>query len=115
MGEREAIHACRRAVRAAECNRHVHSVVLGVDIPPGAVVAAARLAACSQAVNRGYHPILGVEADPGRVRALDHEGDERRDAYKLETDDYGDSSEMRWVWRLSDVRAVEPSVSTRDL
>ena len=95
VGRRVAVHAGRRAPCESEWNEQVRSAVAGVDHPLGVIVATARIEASSQVVSRGYYPVIGEEADPGRVWVLDAGGGERSDVYQVPTDGYGDFSELR--------------------
>ena len=113
VGSRIAIHAGRRVPRPSEWDDEIRDAVSGLDMPVGAVVATALVDSCAQVLSRGYHPALGRDADPGQVWVLGRHGREDRDAYQVRTDPYGDFTELRWIWFLSDVRVVDPPVEVR--
>ncbi len=113
IGQRIAIHAAKRAARFTEWNKGTSLMSLSLPMPLGAVVATARIDGCSRVLSRGYHPIIGAEADPGKVWVLDRYADESKDTRQLDTDPHGDYSELRWIWRLSDIKTLENPVGVR--
>ncbi len=83
-----------------------------MELPLGAIVATARLDRCVRVLSAGFAS-LEVKADPGKVWVVDRFGQERRDAYRMDSDPYGDYSEGRWIWLLSGVRRVNPPIEAK--
>ena len=109
VGSRIAIHAAKRRSRRDEWNDRVAEAVADIDLPLGAIVATARVDGCARVLSDGFAK-LSEPADPGKVWVVDRFGQEYMDAYRMDSDPYGDYSEGRWVWLLSRVRRVEPPV-----
>ena len=84
----------------------------GADLPLGVIVATARVDGCVRVLSSGFAR-LSEPADPGKVWDVDRFGQEHRDAYRMNSDPYGDYSEGRWIWLLSRVRPVEPPIEAR--
>ena len=112
VGSRIAIHAAKRTSRPSEWNAQVGDIASGLEFPLGAIVATARLDGCVRVLSGGFAS-LEVKADPGRVWVVDRSGEERSDAYRMDSDPYGGYSEGRWIWLLSGVRPVNPPIEAR--
>ena len=84
-------------------------ITVGVDLPLGAIVATARVDVCVRVLSNGFAK-LSEPADPGKVWVVDRLGQEHRDAYRMNSDPYGDYSEERWIWLLSRVGRVDPPI-----
>ena len=112
VGSRIAIHAARRRPRRDEWNDRVAEALAGMDLPLGVIVATARVDGCVRVLSNGFAK-LSEPADPGKVWVVDRFGQEHRDAYRMNSDPYGDYSEGRWIWLLSRVRTVEPPIEAR--
>ncbi len=112
VGTRITIHVAKRRPRRSEWNDQVAETVPGMELPLGAVVATARVDGCVRALSAGFTK-LSEPIHPGKVWAVDRSGQERRDAYQMKSDPYGDYSEGRWIWLLSRVRPVEPPIEAR--
>ena len=109
VGSHIAIHAAKRRPRRNEWNDRVAEAVAGVNLPLRAIVATARVDGCVRVLSNGFAK-LSEPADPGKVWVVDRFGQEHRDAYRMDSDPYGDYSEGRWIWLLSRVRRVEPPI-----
>ena len=109
VGGRIAIHAAIRRPRRQGWNGQVRRVTGRMELPLGAVVATARLDGCVRVLSGGFAS-FAERADPGMVWVVDRFGLEDRDAYRMYSDPYGDYSEGRFVWLLSEIRRVEPPI-----